>query len=490
MIEPRVDYNYVSDVTDPQAHPGLRRDRHGARAEPGPLRDRQPAARPAAGAGGLGGGDRVAGDRADLRVRAAAVPDLLDPEPHPARKMGPLEGILRIQQGGLLQFDGRIAYDTFAARSPSTSVTAGVNWQANYVNVSWFGSRPVLTTVLPPGSPSPNSDQFRFAARLRPREVLPHRHDDQLRRVAAPGPGGPLAADLQGLLLHGLPRVPGAARAAPRRGNDFRIVVNLKDIGTLLDVNGSLDALWGRSVVPVSFAISLNTSGLRMGTRRSRDSRISVNTMNGQIGVRPPAVLLARRSVSVLRRALRVFAGGHYAWTTSGRTRDTFFQLLVQSDDASSVLLTMAGISGLSSSNPRATSGKSWRRSRSHLRGRLVHPGSLRRPVLYASDLGTQEGVAGVHRWGSSLDRRRARGFPASSGLPDLATIGDRAVLAPNALRNARSGIARFDVSHDDGGASWMLVVERVSVVPRQATSLSIRLDPDVLYADVFTGCR
>jgi hypothetical protein len=31
---------------------------------------------------------------------------------------------------------------------------------------------------------------------------------------------------------------------APRR--DYRIVVNLKDIGTLLDVNGSLDALFGR----------------------------------------------------------------------------------------------------------------------------------------------------------------------------------------------------------------------------------------------------
>jgi hypothetical protein len=31
---------------------------------------------------------------------------------------------------------------------------------------------------------------------------------------------------------------------APRR--DYRLVVNLKDIGTLLDVNGSLDALLGR----------------------------------------------------------------------------------------------------------------------------------------------------------------------------------------------------------------------------------------------------
>src|SRR5207344_1426748 len=80
------------------------------------------------------------------------------------RKLGPLEGILRISQGGLLQMDGRLTYDTFASQVTSTSVTAGVNWQSNYVNVSWFGSRPVLTTPLPPGSLSPNTDTFRFGA--------------------------------------------------------------------------------------------------------------------------------------------------------------------------------------------------------------------------------------------------------------------------------------------------------------------------------------
>jgi hypothetical protein len=35
-------------------------------------------------------------------------------------------------------------------------------------------------------------------------------------------------------------------RLPPTPRRDFRVVVNLKDIGTLLDVNGSLDALLGR----------------------------------------------------------------------------------------------------------------------------------------------------------------------------------------------------------------------------------------------------
>ena len=35
-------------------------------------------------------------------------------------------------------------------------------------------------------------------------------------------------------------------RLPPEPRRDFRLVVNLKDIGTLLDVNGSLDALFGQ----------------------------------------------------------------------------------------------------------------------------------------------------------------------------------------------------------------------------------------------------
>ncbi len=34
-------------------------------------------------------------------------------------------------------------------------------------------------------------------------------------------------------------------RLPPAPRNDYRLVVNLKDIGTILDVNGSIDALLG-----------------------------------------------------------------------------------------------------------------------------------------------------------------------------------------------------------------------------------------------------
>jgi hypothetical protein len=34
-------------------------------------------------------------------------------------------------------------------------------------------------------------------------------------------------------------------RLPPNPRNDYRLVVNLKDIGTILDVNGSIDALFG-----------------------------------------------------------------------------------------------------------------------------------------------------------------------------------------------------------------------------------------------------
>ena len=53
------------------------------------------------------------------------------------------------------------------------------------------------------------------------------------------------APDVQGLVLHGLSRVR-QLRLPPAPRNDYRLVVNLKDIGTLLDVNGSIDALFGQ----------------------------------------------------------------------------------------------------------------------------------------------------------------------------------------------------------------------------------------------------
>ena len=220
VIEPRVDYTYVSDVNGPARDPGLRRGRHRAGREPGALRDREPPAGPAQPAGRWAPPRRSRRSRSVRptrsscrRSRVVDVRALIQ-----LQKVGPVEGILRLSQGGLLQFDGRVAYDTFASQITSTSVTAGVNWQTNYLNASWFGSRPVLTTPLPPGSPSPNSDQVRLRRR-RSTSATWFRLDTTISYDATNKlcPGGPLAADVQGLLLHDLRGGTGSCACRRRR---------------------------------------------------------------------------------------------------------------------------------------------------------------------------------------------------------------------------------------------------------------------------------
>ena len=125
----------------------------------------------------------------------------------------------------------------------STTVTAGANWGTNYVNVSWFGSRPVLTTPRP--GPLAQLRSAPLRRRHRPRQVLPVRHERsrydatqslfQEDRSLLTYKGSCYTVFLEIRQL----RLPPAPR------HDYRLVVNLKDIGTLLDVNGSIDALFG-----------------------------------------------------------------------------------------------------------------------------------------------------------------------------------------------------------------------------------------------------
>ena len=163
------------------------------------------------------------------------------PELETRRRTGPIEGILRLSQAGVFHLDGRLAYNTFDSQLTSASVTAGANWKTNYVNFSWFGSRPV-----PIGDfPVINSDQFRFGAGLDISRRI--RLDTQIAYDATQN----LVQEDRSLLTY-----KGSCytvflevrelRLPPTPRRDYRIVVNLKDIGTLLDVNGSLDALLGR----------------------------------------------------------------------------------------------------------------------------------------------------------------------------------------------------------------------------------------------------
>jgi LPS-assembly protein len=157
----------------------------------------------------------------------------------PFRNAGPIEADLRFTPGGPIVFDGRVDYDQKNGQIVSNSVTASFGWKTNFVNATWFGTRPVLATPLPPGSPSPNTDQIRFAGGFD--IAKPIRFDTEINYdvrqnqiledrslLTYRGSCYEVFVELRQL------RVPGVKR------NDVRFVLNLKDIGTLIDLNGAL----------------------------------------------------------------------------------------------------------------------------------------------------------------------------------------------------------------------------------------------------------
>ena len=246
VIEPRIDYEYVSNVTDPARIPtydeiDLQLGRNQVRYA---LVNRL-LARPA---------DPKAGSAQEIaslevsQTRFLRLPQGLSASAtffQPlTSKTGPLQAVARIAPGPLFHFDGRLEYDTQTARVTGISSGVSLAWKTNFVNATWFASRPLLAAPLPPGSPSPNSDQIRAAAGA---DLTPWlRVDTQLNydarqrllledRSLIGYKGSCYTIFLEVRQL----RIPPAAR------RDYRLVVNLKDIGTLLDVNGSLDTLFG-----------------------------------------------------------------------------------------------------------------------------------------------------------------------------------------------------------------------------------------------------
>ncbi|MGH3089473.1 MAG: hypothetical protein ACRDSJ_19450, partial [Rubrobacteraceae bacterium] len=155
---------------------------------------------------------------------------------------GPVEAVLRVAPAALFQLDARAAYDTGASRVTATSLTASAAWKANYFNATWFSSRPVVPKGSPPGF-SAESDQIRAAAGLDLTKAI--RVDTQLNYDA-----------FRNLLLEdrSLLTYKGSCytiffevrqlRLPPDTRRDYRLVINLKGIGTLLDVNGSLDRIF------------------------------------------------------------------------------------------------------------------------------------------------------------------------------------------------------------------------------------------------------
>jgi LPS-assembly protein len=239
IIEPRVDYQYVSDVDDPQEIPAF--DEVDNALGRNQVRYAIVNRLLARSAGMKGSAEEIASLEI-AQTYAFDFPQTLVPLPPTVtqRKTGPYEGILRIARPGLFNVDGRLAYDPYANQVTNATVTAGGNWGSTSANFSWFGARPVVTT---PGQFF-NSDQFRFSGGVDLGRYF------RLDASVAYDAQTKLVQEDRGLLTY-----KGSCytvflevrqlRLPPNPRNDYRLVVNLKDIGTILDVNGSIDALFG-----------------------------------------------------------------------------------------------------------------------------------------------------------------------------------------------------------------------------------------------------
>ena len=130
-------------------------------------------------------------------------------------------------------------------RVTATSLTTGATWKTNYFNATWFASRPVPPAGgFPPGF-SADTDQIRLAAGLDVAKFLrldTHVNYDARRSLVLEDRSLVTFQASCFTLFFELRQL----RLPPDTRRDYRVVVNLKDIGTLLDVNGSLDRIFGQ----------------------------------------------------------------------------------------------------------------------------------------------------------------------------------------------------------------------------------------------------
>ena len=240
VIEPRVDYNYVSDVRNPTEVPQF--DEVDTVLGQNQVRYAIVNRLLARAAGGMAGSAEEIASFEIAQNYAFSQPQTFSTIPNPAfEHLGPVEATLRISSAGKYHLDGRLTYDVHDPQVTGTTLTAGANWGTDFFNVSWFANRPlpVQGVVLTP------TDQLRFAGGV---------DLGQYFRVDTN-----VAWDVRNSLVQedrSLLTYKGSCytvflevrnlRLQPQPRRDFRLVVNLKDIGTLLDVNGSLDALFGQ----------------------------------------------------------------------------------------------------------------------------------------------------------------------------------------------------------------------------------------------------
>ncbi len=163
-------------------------------------------------------------------------------------RAGPIQSVLRVAPVPAFHLDAQVSYDTSVSRATSFSVAAGANWKNENASLTWTASRPTLTTPPgpppPPGYPviSPNSDFFRAAAginltsKLRIDTLL--NYDAQLKQVTEDRSLLSFTGSCYTVLLEV------RNLRVPVSRHDYRLVINLKNLGTLLDLNGGLDKIF------------------------------------------------------------------------------------------------------------------------------------------------------------------------------------------------------------------------------------------------------
>ena len=239
IIEPRIDYSYVSNVDEPGKIPvyddidtALGRNQITyALVNRLLAKSSDPRAGAASEIASFTLSQSYAFERAQSIVGSASSGTL------PFIHEGPVQALLRFSPGSLISFDGQLSYDTRNGQLLSNTVATALNWKANYFNATWFSSHPVPIA----GATNLNTEQLRFAVGYDISRPL--RIDTQVNWDITQGQ---VLEDRSLLTYRGSCytvlleyrqlRVPGNNR------NDVRLVVNLKDIGTLLDVNGAMKA--------------------------------------------------------------------------------------------------------------------------------------------------------------------------------------------------------------------------------------------------------
>ena len=242
IIEPRVDYTYVSDVSDPARIPAF--DTVDTTLGQNQIRYAI-VNRLLAKTGGTAGSAEEIASLEIAQTYAFTLPQTIFA---PAagtivqRQSGPVEAILRVASGGLFHLDARMQLRRVGRAGDQHHADGGRQLRGRLRQRELVRQRGPSRSAT---SSSANTDQIRFAGGIdtgkffRFDASVNYSADQNLvqeSRFLVTYKGSCYTVFLE---YRGLDLPP-----APRR--DIRLVVNLKDIGTLLDVNGSVNALFGQ----------------------------------------------------------------------------------------------------------------------------------------------------------------------------------------------------------------------------------------------------